>query len=433
MKYGFAVILVLCIGQSAGAAELTAWQLPVRLSFGHGTDLGSAAHGYLEIEPAASASLASGMSVELSARARLDWEDRLEPGRPSLDTWSDLSSPVIIDDLGTLALRDAYIEMELRNGVARIGKQQIVWGRLDGIKVLDVLNPQSFREFILEDFGHSRIGLWSAYTDMTFGDWRVELALIPDDTGHEIPGEGAWFELNAPRFRYGAPSDQAAPPMRTVRDRDRLEVTAAGIQVSRFIGSVGMSAVAYSGMDHEPLGRIVVDDNEPVLERYYERRNLLGLNADAAIGSVALRAEFAWQPGKAFNTRSPSGLDSVELDQATLAIGADIFAPLDLFVNVQLQLDNVTDAPPTLVRPDRDRIATAVVRRSFSYETVDVELRLYSSLEDGDRLLSSAVTYEAGSNTEMELRLESFSGNRLGLFGQFSDRDRLIVGIRHFF
>lgn len=433
MKWKSALALSLFTLQSANAAELVAWQLPVRLSYGYGTDAGEAAHGYLELEPSASASLSSTVRVELSARARLDWRNELEPGESSHDTWSDLSRPLTIDELGTLALRDAYLEFELSNGIARVGKQQIVWGRLDGIKVLDVLNPQSYREFILEDFGHSRIGLWSAYTDMTFGDWRIELAVIPDDTGHEIPEEGAWFQLNAPRFRYGALPGQAAPPTRTVRDRNRLEVTAAGLQASRFFGSVGMSAMVYSGMEHEPLGRVVLDDSAPVLERYYERRNLLGLNADTAVGPVALRAEFAWQPDRTFNTRSPAGLDTVDLDQATLALAADILAPLDLFINVQLQLDNVRNAPPTLVRSDQDRIATAVIRRSFNYQTINVELRMYSSLEDGDRLVSSSVAYEFGNDTEMQLRFETFSGDRLGLFGQFGDRDRFIASLRHYF
>lgn len=273
MPLKLAFLLSLLIVHESSAAELTSWQLPVRLSYGYGTAAGEAAHAYLELEPSASASLSSAVRVEWSARARLDRENKLEPGEPGYETWSNLSRPVSIGDTGTLALRDAYVEIELPNGLARIGKQQIVWGRLDGIKVLDVLNPQSFREFILEDFGHSRIGLWSAYTDMTFGEWRVELALIPDDTGHEVPAEGAWFQLTAPRFRYGAPPGQAAPPMTILRDRNHLEVTAASVQLSRFVGSVGMELKALLGQVNphflfNALGSIlaVSDDTRSVRE-----------------------------------------------------------------------------------------------------------------------------------------------------------------------
>jgi len=48
------------------------------------------------------------------------------------------------------------------NGFAlRLGKQQIVWGETDGLKLLDVMNPQNFREFILDEFEDSRLPLWS--------------------------------------------------------------------------------------------------------------------------------------------------------------------------------------------------------------------------------------------------------------------------------
>ena len=421
---------------AASAAELTDWQLPATVTYGYGTEAGESIQGELELTPSATFSLASGTRLELSARARLDEVDELEPGKPSPDTYSDQSKPATLGNTGTLELRDAYVEFELDNGIARLGKQQIVWGRLDKLKVLDVLNPQSYREFILEDAGHSRIGLWSAYVDTTLDDWRVELALIQDATGHEIPDEDAWFQLTAPRFRYGASPGQPAPDMTTVRERDWYEETAAGLQVSRFFGSVAVSAMAYSGMDHQPLGRIEIINSAPALERYYERRNQLGLSADMAIGAVALRAEAAWQPSRTFNTRNTrpaTGLDTVDLDQATLALGADIFAPLDLFINLQVLFDNIRNAPGDLVRPDQDRIATAVVRRSFNYDTIDLEFRMNSSLNTGDRLMSAAATYDYRTDTELELKFETFHGTERGLFGQFKDRDRLLFSVRQFF
>jgi len=49
-------------------------------------------------------------------------------------------------------LREFYLETDWGKSYFTFGKQQVVWGKADGLKVLDVVNPQSFREFILEDF-----------------------------------------------------------------------------------------------------------------------------------------------------------------------------------------------------------------------------------------------------------------------------------------
>ena len=56
-------------------------------------------------------------------------------------------------------LREFYTDFFIGNTSLRIGKQQVVWGQTDGLKVLDVINPQSFQEFILDDFESSRIPL----------------------------------------------------------------------------------------------------------------------------------------------------------------------------------------------------------------------------------------------------------------------------------
>jgi hypothetical protein len=423
----------LLIVSASGAAELSEWQVPTRLTYGYGSDVGDSIQGMLELEPAIEGTLSSASRVVLSGRLRLDVEDRIEPGRPNVATYSPLSRPFRLGNVGTAEIRDAYIQFDLSDGIIRIGKQQIVWGRLDGLKVLDVLNPQSFREFVLDDFDRSRISLWSVYLDRSLGGWRTELAWIPDATGHEIPSDGAWFQLTAPRFRYGAVPGQPAPAVVTERDAHGLADGAVALRLSRSVGMLDMSAVAYSGLDFEPLGRLVRGGDTPLLQRYYERRNLFGLNAETSLGRFAFRAEFAFQPGRRFNTRNGDRLDVAALDQSTLALAIDADGPFGLFLNLQYLDDRVSGTRTDLVRPGHERLATVFARRSFAYDTLHVELRWYRSMTDDDHLLSTALRYDIGEDTNLRLAAESFSGTRRGLFGQFADRDRVTIQLEHIF
>ena len=43
-------------------------------------------------------------------------------------------------------LREAYVDTEVGDWDLRLGKQQVVWGTADGIKLLDIVNPTDFRE-----------------------------------------------------------------------------------------------------------------------------------------------------------------------------------------------------------------------------------------------------------------------------------------------
>jgi predicted porin len=421
--------------EPALAAELRSLQVPLEFSLGFGRSSAQAEVMQLQLEssPRLELDVSAAGGLVLEARLRIDGADLLEPGTPALDNYAPASQPFTLDSAGTFELRDVYWEQRLDSGILRLGKQQIVWGRLDGIKVLDVLNPQNFREFIVDDFGDSRISLWSAYLDVFWGAWRVEAALLPDYSAHETPEPGAWFELSAPRFRFGAPSSAPDIPVTTDKDRNVRDDTAMGLRLSRSVGRLDVSAIAYRGNDHEPLARVPGESAKPSLEQFYERRELYGISLETAIGPLALRAETAYQPSKVFNTRDGSGLQTARSDQVSAGIAADVDAPLGFLVNLQFLWDEVLDAPAGLIRPERDRVATVFARRSFAYETARIEARWYHSFDDNDDLYKLTLDYDIGDNTSVFVSGDWFDGTEVGLFGQFAKRDRIVLGVRHTF
>ena len=418
---------------STPAAQIDSFSVASSLTYGYANEANASMQGELEVAPAIDVTLTKLASLVASARIRLDEQDQLEPGRYAYKTYSGASKPANLGDSGSAEIRDLYVEFRSEKGLTRLGKQQIVWGKLDGIKVLDLINPQDFREFIIDDFDDSRISLWSAYFDYSLGNWRAELALIPDGTAHAIPESGAWFELTAPRFRFGAAPGQTTPPVRTVQPGLTMDDSALGLRLSRQFGALDISAVAYSGTDPEPLGRVIVVDSNPVIEQFYERRDAFGLSFDVGLGSTVLRGEYVYQPERVFNARPDSQLTTIALDQHRGAIGLDVDGPLGIFMNIQYLIDTVADAVPGLVRPESDRIGTLYLRRAFNYDAVVVEARWYQSFTDDDRLASISVHYDLSDSTSLGLAAQHFGGVTRGLFGQFTHRDRITLSLKHVF
>ncbi len=427
------ILLVTLTVLSPPALADVEFLMPTDIAYGYGSTTSESMQLQLKLTPEMTFEGPGSTRVVSSFRVRVDPTDRLEPGEAPRDAYAPLTRPLALGEVGLAEIRDLYVETELGGALLRLGKQQIVWGRLDGIKVLDVLNPQDFREFILEDFGESRIGLWSAYLDASLGSWRAELAVIPDGTGHVIPNPGAWFELRAPRFRFGAGNDQPGLPLTTESRAHGFDSTGAGLRLSRSVGRVDLSLVGYSGIDPEPLGRITSDGAGPVVERYFERRQLAGFSAETGIGSAVLRVEYAIQPDRVFNLRNASSLDTAKLDQHRAAVGVDFSLPGSIFINAQFLLDTVRDAPATLVRPDTDRLSTLYVRKSFGYDKVMVEGRWYHSYTDKDDMVSASISFLFGNNSRIRLQADAFSGTNSGLFGQFEAGDRIILGLEHVF
>jgi hypothetical protein len=58
------------------------------------------------------------------------------------------------------ALREAYIDTELGGYSIRAGKQQVVWGTADGMKLLDAINPTDYSEMAQNQMEDSRMPVW---------------------------------------------------------------------------------------------------------------------------------------------------------------------------------------------------------------------------------------------------------------------------------
>ncbi|MDC0888645.1 RNA polymerase-associated protein rapA [Candidatus Thioglobus sp.] len=73
------------------------------------------------------------------------------------------------------ALREAYVDAEINGYSIRAGKQQVVWGTADGMKLLDAINPTDYAEMAQNQMEDSRIPVWMVNTEADStdgGNWQ---------------------------------------------------------------------------------------------------------------------------------------------------------------------------------------------------------------------------------------------------------------------
>jgi len=68
------------------------------------------------------------------------------------------------------ALREAYVDAEIGDWSTRTGKQQVVWGTADGMKLLDMINPSDYGEMAQNQMEDSRIPVWMINAETTNAD-----------------------------------------------------------------------------------------------------------------------------------------------------------------------------------------------------------------------------------------------------------------------
>ena len=199
----------------------------------------------LRIEPELKLDLPAGFQLGAIGRFRADAFDRLEPGRPTELDVAPVTRPAELGNHAEVELRELFVQGKLGPVWLRAGKQQVVWGQADGLKVLDVVDPQDFREFILPTFEDSRIPLWTLNSEIPIGPAQLQLLWIPDPSAHHLPPQDGSFAFTAPRLVGPRPPPGVAVDLRDpdLPDADCVD-SDAGARLTTFWHGFDLSANA---------------------------------------------------------------------------------------------------------------------------------------------------------------------------------------------
>ncbi|MBF0447690.1 MAG: RNA polymerase-associated protein rapA [Magnetococcales bacterium] len=103
-------------------------------------------------------------------------------------------------------LRELYLDTSVGAFDLRIGKQQVVWGTADGIKMLDLVNPTDWREFVQNTSEDSRIPLWMIKAETDVGENGNVQFIVSQHHENTIPGMEADGDVGQPFKMLGVDS-----------------------------------------------------------------------------------------------------------------------------------------------------------------------------------------------------------------------------------
>lgn len=95
-------------------------------------------------------------------------------------------------------LRELYFDVPAAGWDFRLGKQQVVWGTADGIKLLDMINPTDYRELNQNAAEDSRIPVWMINAEKYFDSGANIQVIVSESKPNFISGLDAGGDSNAP-------------------------------------------------------------------------------------------------------------------------------------------------------------------------------------------------------------------------------------------
>jgi len=227
------------------------------------------------------------LGVDLKLPA--EWKARVS-GRGYYDTIYSLRdrhtyTDAVLDELeDELELGEAYLQGSITDSLdLKVGRQIVVWGKSDNIRVTDVLNPLDRREPGMVDIEGLRLPVGMTRLDYYFGRWNLTALFIHEIRLSKRPPFGSDF--------YAAAQEQP----REHQPAMSWENTQYGVALSGIVGKWDIALYLADVFDDRP--HVVEYPISREKERRYDRVLMGGAAASLAAGNWLLKMEAAWLDG----------------------------------------------------------------------------------------------------------------------------------------
>lgn len=227
-----------------------------------------------------------------------------------------------LDELKSeVELFDAYIEGSITDNLdMKLGRQVVVWGRSDTIRVTDVLNPLDNRRPGMVDIEDLRLPVAMAKFDYFVGDWRVTPMAILEQRFSKNPPFGSAFNPSP----IQSPNDESYS--------DILPALSIGAEFS------GWDVNLYSAQVRDDTGYIDAGKIK------HDQVNMLGTAVNVLSGSWLFKSELAHFDGLKY-TSTPNK----EFKRTDALLGTEYNGIADTIISYDVAVRKVHDYDAQLV------------------------------------------------------------------------------------
>ncbi len=331
-------------------------------------------------------------------------------------------------------MREIYLDLYFKKFDLRIGKQQVVWGKADGVFITDIVSPLNLNEFLLPDFDEIRMGVIGAKINYYLGNNTLEAILIPVFEPNELPKPGSIWYIQP---------DFPAPP---VFDLSKEKIKPSLENSELFLKYTAMT----SAIDFEIMGAYTWDDYPTMyttklidttsgqltgllVTPEYKRLTIGGGSFSSTVKSFVFRGEAAYYGGKYFQTTNPAIAGAVEQKEYLHYLAGIDLTLSNLKLSTQFIQKTILNYNDELVNDQTENTMTFLARYDMLRETLHLELFSYVGLNYGDALIRPKVTYDLEDSFSVLLGANIFTGDSRGNFGRYDDNSMVYTKIKYSF
>jgi hypothetical protein len=329
----------------------------------------------------------------------------------------DYTDEVLDDYRQEIELDELYIQGSLTRSLdLKLGRQIVVWGKSDNLRVTDVLNPLDLREPGMVDIEDLRLPTAMTRLDWYVGDWNLSAILVHERRFNRNPAFGSDFYPFPVKLPH--------------RDRPHNGISNTEYALA-FSGVFSGWDIAFYAADlYVDQPHQEVRAGGPVLE--YARSSMVGSAVNIAIGNWLLKGEAAHFRGLEY-----SSLPGEKRSRSDLLLGVEYSGFDDASLSFELVDRHLHNYDP-LLRSEgvrRDELQSAL-RFQGDYLHDRLHLILLNSLYlqgEPAGFSRASLGYDLADALTLTGGLVLYHGGEKMPFGAFGDNDRLFLDLKYSF
>ena len=286
------------------------------------------------------------------------------------DNTNDFSQEVLDDYETQLRLDDTYIQGRITNSLdLKVGRQIVVWGKSDSIRITDVINPLDNRLPGMTDIEDLRLSVGMTKFDYYIGQWNVSAMIIAENRIMlEATPRGEYFPIDS---IFSVPGGVVDPFPTLVTPSTSWDNMQYALAFNGVFEGWDLSFYAADVLDQKWHFIQNPSPTTPLSDRTVSKIKMLGSAINISEGSWLYKTEAAFLEGIKYNNT----LD--EKNRLDILVGVDYMGIRDTTLSLELANRHIFDYETKMQFQadfvDEDEMQTALrLTRSFQNDTINL-------------------------------------------------------------
>ena len=367
----------------------------------------------------------------LKSSLLLDYEHKFENGwrvKTNAKTYydaiydirgTDKFSKEELDELQSeMELYDAYVEGSITDNLdMKLGRQVVVWGRSDTIRVTDVLNPLDNRRPGMVDIEDLRLPVTMAKFDYFIGDWRITPIAILEQRFSKNPPFGSVFN---------------PLPIVTPANESYDDITYALSVGGEFSG---WDVNFYAAQVRNDEGQLILSsETQPKPSIAHDKIEMYGTALNVITGSWLFKTELAYFDGLKYSTTG-----NKEFSRTDVLLGVEYNGIADALISYDIVSRNIGQFDDRLITepiPLQKNAYQHAFRVSADFMNATLKanylISLFGEKLDEGGFQRAWVKYELSDGVNMNIGVVDYIGGSV-VFDTVKDNDMIFTDISYSF